>query len=157
MSYIAGFEPTQTDTTAVFSLGTIAQDYNGDWYKYVQADANGFLAGDAVVINASNVGDKADTTSSAPGTGQGFPVGVPTVVFAASEYGWVKIYGAVTNLRVGTGAAIGTILNTTATAGRLDDDATVGAEVIDGIVTTAAEASNAAAAYLQWPKVGRTL
>ena len=157
MSYIKGFDVDQTTTTQEFNLGTIAQNFNGDWYQYVQADATGWSAGDVVIISEANVGDQATTTTSAPGTGQGLPVGVSVVDFAASEYGWIKRYGTVTNLNVGTSAAVHTILNTTATAGRLDDDATAGAEVIDGITTTAAEASNAAAAILLWPKVGRTL
>ncbi|ULQ46946.1 hypothetical protein JN531_001360 [Flagellatimonas centrodinii] len=158
MSFISGFEPTVTTAASEFKLGTVAQDFNGDWYQYVQADATGWAAGDAVILNPSTyVGDQATTTTSAAAAGQGFPVGVATVAFPASEYGWVKRFGAVTNLNVATGAAVATILNTTGTAGRLDDDATAGAELVEGIVTTAAEASNAAAAFLQWPRIGATI
>jgi len=157
MSYISGFDVSETTTDQQFKLGTLAQDFNGDWYQYIQSDATGFTAGDVVIINELNVGDQATLTASAPGTGQGLPVGVPTVTFAASEYGWIKRTGTVTNLNVATSCAAHTNLNTTATAGRIDDDAGAGSEVINGITTTGAEAANAAAAILIWPYVGRTL
>lgn len=157
MSYIIGINPDSVTEDQEWKLGTLGQDYNGDIYQYVQADATGFSAGDAVIISEANVADQADTTASAPGTGQGLPVGVPTADFTASYYGWVKRYGTVTNLNVATSAAAHTALNTTGTAGRLDDDATAGAEAINGLTTTAAASSNAAAAILLWPYVGRTL
>lgn len=157
MSYLHGFDPSSTTSTPEFALGTYAQANNGDWYVYAQADATGWAAGDAIILSELFVGDQATTTTSAPAAGQGLPVGVSTVAFTASVYGWLKRTGRVTNLNVGTGCAVHTILNTTATAGRLDDDATAGAEVVDGLTTTAAESSNAAAALLDWPRIGRTL
>lgn len=157
MSYISGFDPSTTTTTQDWALGTFAQDYNGDWYQYVKADATGWSAGDAVQLSEAHVGDQATTTTSAPGTGQGLAVGVSTVDFAANEYGWIKRYGTVTNLNVGSSCAVHTELNTTASAGRLDDDGSSGAEAVDGLTTTAAESSNAAAALLLWPRIGRTL
>lgn len=155
--YITGIDPSTTSTSAQFKLGALGTTFDGKVFQYVQADGTGFSAGDAVVLTSAFVGDQATTTTTAPGTGAGKAIGVPTVAFAASEYGWVQRYGAISALNVGSSCAVYTILNSTATAGRLDDDATAGAEVIDGIVTTAAESSNSAAAFLQWPKVGRTL
>ena len=56
-------------------------------------------------------------------------------------------------------AAAYTLINSTGTAGQLDDDATAGAEVIDGIALDAAVggAAATAAGFINWPKVGRTL
>lgn len=155
--YISGINASTTTTDQEFTLGAFGTTHDGDIYQYIQADATGFSAGDAVIISEANVGDQATTTSSAPGTGQGLPVGVPEVAFAASEYGWVKRVGATDALNVGSSCAAHTELNTTTTAGRLDDDATAGAEIIRGLTTTGAESGNSAAAYLNWPYVGSTL
>jgi hypothetical protein len=155
--YITGIQPNRTTADAEFTLGVLGTTSNGKIYKYIRSDATGFSAGDAVIISEANVGDQATTTTSAPGTGQGLPVGVPEVSFTASYYGWVQVYGACAALNVATSCAAHTNINTTATAGRLDDDATEGAEVIEGLTTTAAESSNSAAAFLNFPIVGRTL
>lgn len=155
--YITGITPTTPSATQDFTLGAFGTTYDGDIYQYIQADATGFSAGDAVIISEAYVGDQATTTSSAPGTGQGLPVGVPEVAFAAGEYGWVKRVGSVSALNVATSCAAHTNLNTTATAGRLDDDATAGAELIQGLTTTGAASSNSASAILNWPFVGATL
>lgn len=157
MGYITGINASKTSTSQEFTLGAFGTTHDGKIYQYIQADGTGFSAGDAVIISEANVGDQATTTSSAPGTGQGLPVGVPEVAFAASEYGWVLRVGATSAMNVGSSCAAHTNLNTTATAGRLDDDATAGAEVIEGLTTTGAESSNSAAAFLNWPYVGRTL
>ena len=78
---------------------------------------------------------------------------------ADNQYGWFQIYGK-GSCRTLASAAKGTKLNTTATAGALDDDATAGAETIDGLVlgtaTGGAEATNADT-ILSYPCVGRTL
>lgn len=129
-------------------------------YMYVQADAGGFTgAGYAVLINgASYEGDMADTTASAPGTGAGKQVGIACAAVAASGYGWVQVYGPCV-VRVAASCAAHTIINTTATAGQLDDDATAGAEVVDGLVLTTANggAAATAAGFAAFPRVGRTL
>lgn len=162
MSYVIGITPslvwTSTETPP-YRPGQRGKDDDGNEYLFVQADSGGvtqYYA--AVVTSTSFVVDMIDTTNSAPGAQAGGIVCVPQVAIAASGYGWGLICG-VGSVSTAALAAKGTLLNTTATAGQLDDDATVGAEVINGIALTAATGGNAAAtvAYLTYPTVGRTL
>lgn len=162
MSYIIGITPSQVWTsteTPPFKPGQRGQDSAGNEYLFVQADSGGvtqYYA--AVVTSTAFVVDMIDTTNSAPGAQAGAPVVVPQVAIAASGYGWGLVNG-VGSVRTAASAAKGTLLNTTATAGQLDDDATAGAEVINGIALTAATGGAAAStvAYLTYPSVGRTL
>lgn len=184
MSFVIGINPTSVRTSAEgpeFKLGTLG--WEGDaptllatamgvtggsggapegckCFMYVRADAGGFTgAGYVVLIDSSSFeGDMADTTASAPGTGAGKSVGVAAAAVAASGYGWVQVYGQCV-VRTAANAAAYTILNTTATAGQLDDDATAGSEVIDGLVLGVATGGAAAvtAGFANWPVVGRTL
>lgn len=162
MSYVIGITPslvwTSTETPP-YRPGQRGKDDDGNEYLFVQADSGGvtqYYA--AVVTSTSFVVDMIDTTNSAPGAQAGGIVCVPQVAIAASGYGWGLICG-VGSVRTAALAAKGTLLNTTATAGQLDDDATAGAEVINGIALTAATGVAAAAtsAYLTYPTVGRTL
>lgn len=162
MSYVIGITPslvwTSTETPP-YRPGQRGKDDDGNEYLFVQADSGGvtqYYA--AVVTSTSFVVDMIDTTNSAPGAQAGGIVCVPQVAIAASGYGWGLICG-VGSVHTAALAAKGTLLNTTATAGQLDDDATVGAEVINGIALTAATGGAAAAtvAYLTYPTVGRTL
>lgn len=151
---LIGVAVDEKSTTAEFDLGTRHYDPNTDKeYIYVQA-GEALTANAAIVITEAGQVEMADTTSTASAFGD--RVGVVSIAFDDNDYGWAQIYGACT-LSVGTGAAANTALNSTATAGRLDDDATVGAEVISGVVTTAAESSNLASALLTYPTVGATL
>lgn len=141
-------------TSAEFELNARHFDPNtGKEFIYIQA-GEALTANAAVVITEAGQAEMVDTTSTA--SAKGDRVGVVSIAFDNDDYGWAQIYGACT-LSVGSSAAANTTLNSTATAGRLDDDATSGAEVINGVVTTAAESSNLAAAILTYPTVGATL
>ena len=89
---------------------------------------------------------------------QGMPVVFPQVVIAASGYGWGLVNG-IGSVRVAASAAKGTRLNSTATAGQLDDDATSGAERITGVGLLAANggAAGAVSAFVSYPYVGDTI
>lgn len=162
MSYVIGIYPSETWASTdipPFRPGQRGKDDDGNEYLFVRADSGGvtqYYA--AVVTSTAFVVDMIDTTNSAPGAQAGGIVCVPQVAIAASGYGWGLICG-VGSVRTAASAAKGTLLNTTATAGQLDDDATAGAEVINGIALTAATGVAAAAtvAYLTYPTVGRTL
>lgn len=165
-SYITGITPTDVWTsTAVppFAPGDIGftKDSAGvKGYIFVK-DSGSAITGDSYVCYIDGSAFTAvmcTTTTTAPGTGAGKAVGVARAAIAASGYGWLQIYGAGT-VRVAASAAAYTLINSTATAGTLDDDATAGAEVIDGIALDVANGGSAAAtaAWIQWPKVGRTL
>jgi hypothetical protein len=127
---------------------------------YVQDNGSGITgAGYVALIDGSaHTAVMATTTTSAPGTGAQKQVGVATAAIAASGYGWLQVYGPCV-IRVSASCAAYTIMNTTATAGQLDDDATAGAEVIDGASLDVANggAAGTVAGFLNWPTVGRTL
>ena len=151
---LIGADVTSNTTEAQFELGTKHRDQNTDKeYIYVLAD-EAITATSAVVIPEDHGVEMVDTTSTASAFGD--RVGVANNAITSGNYGWVQIYGA-TTLNVGSSCAANTALNSTGTAGRLDDDATSGAEVINGVVTTGTEGSNAATAILTYPTVGATL
>ena len=165
--FITGIDPTErvagtgtsSDEGNEFGVKTLGATMDGDGTKlweYVHAQ-EAITAGAAVLIHETGEAEMVDTTSSAPAAGQGLAVGFATAAFADNEFGWVQRVGVISSILVGTSAAVHTALNSTATAGTLDDDATAGAEVINGVSTTAAESGGAAAAVLDWPRVGRTL
>lgn len=160
---LSGIDPTQVwAATEIpgFRVGTLGADYQGNIYRFVQADANGVTgAGYVVVIEASNIVDMIDTGVTAPGAGQGFPVGVAMAAIAANGWGWVGVYGVIPT-RVSTLCVLGTQLNSRATVGELDDDATAGSEVVNGIAAITTNSGGASAnvnAFLSFPSVGRTL
>lgn len=152
------FDETLALGTAVhvypeFELGTRMMGAAGREYVYVQANG-AITANDVVILTEAFQADQIDTTNSAGAVGD--KVGVAPATFADDEYGWVQIYGACT-VNVGSSASANTKLNSTGTAGRVDDDATSGAETILGLVTTAAESSNEAAGMLNYPMIDATL
>lgn len=165
--FMSGIDPTAVRTSAegpAFAVGTIGFNQTSagmKGYIYVLGGSGG-ITGDgyaAVVDGSSYTADMITTTTSAPGAGAGKLVGVARAAIAASGYGWLQIFGPGTVL-VAASCAAYTRINSTATAGQLDDDATAGAEVVDGIALDAAcggGGAAATAAFLNWPKVGPTL
>lgn len=160
--YQLGIDPTVTATVPEFTPGSLGANATSAGVKvYIYVQANGAITGDGYVcdIDGSNF-DAAmcTTTTTAPGTGAGKSVGVARATFADNAYGWLQVYGPGT-VRVAASCAAYTIINSTATGGQLDDDATASAEVIDGIVLDTANggAAGTAAGWINWPRVGRTL
>ena len=157
---ITGLEPTKvwaSTETPEFVVNTLAFDEDGKGYIFVKGKAStSIVAGDVCQIEENGEASEVTVTTTAPGTGQGLPVGVGVSTIAAGGWGWLQVYGVIAAINVATSAAAHTILNSTATAGRIDDDATAGAEKIDGVTTTAAESSNSAAGILVFPRVGLT-
>lgn len=162
---VSGISPTAVRTSAQgpeFAVGTRAAQQDDGGYKeyiYVLADEAITAAGYVVIVDVDFSAEMADTTSTAPGTGAGKPAGVAMAAIASGGYGWLQIYGPC-SVRTLASAAANTNLNSTATPGALDDDATAGAEVIDGLVvgtaTGGAEATNTDG-FASYPRVGRTL
>lgn len=161
--FLVGINPTQTWTsseTPPFALGTLAADHQGRIYRFVKCDAGGLTGlGYCLLLEPNNIGDMLETTTSAPGNGQGAPVGFGVGAIPGSGYGWVCVYGSAVYVRCAASAAKGTQLNSTATGGVLDDDATAGSEVVNGVsLNTAVGGAEAAQiADICWPSVGRTL
>lgn len=155
-----------TGATAVpaFRLGTIGgyDDPTNGYQEFIYGRANGAVTAVGYVCVEETGFDFAmiNVTKTTPGTaGFGSRVGVAQAALADNEYGWFQIYGKGSVRTLGL-AAKGTRLNTTATNGALDDDATAGSEAVFGIVlgtaTGASEATNADA-IINYPSVGTTL
>lgn len=157
-----GIDPTRVSTTPEFKIGSVVSTNDSTGTKsYIYVQANGAITGTGYVCDIDvSTFDAAmsTTTTTAPGTGAGKPVGIARTAFADNEYGWLQVYGTGV-IRVSASAAAYTNLNSTATAGQIDDDATAGAEVIDGVILDTANggAASTVAGFINWPKVGRTL
>lgn len=166
--YLIGIDVTSQSAVREFPLGSLAMVVEDDGttgiYMYAQCDASGVgnTGGVAIISggtgSAGHAATAASVTSSAPGTGQGKYCGVALAAVAANVFAWFKVFGSI-QVRVLANCAAWTQLNTTGTANALDDDATAGSEVIDGIVlrSTNGGATAAANAIVNWPRVGRTL
>jgi len=133
MTSFLGCNPTATyaaladNPTAVGTRG----EAGGKEYIFVKAttalaqfDA-GFI--DAA-FNAAPVG-----TANDQGGGR---VGIAQVAIALNNWGWVLVWGA-GQVNCLTGALLNARLNTTGTAGALDDDATAGSFPISGLSLSA--------------------
>lgn len=163
MSNTLGIDPTRVTAAAEFLLGQRAEVTTSTGrkeYIYVKADGTG-ITGDAYVCDIDSstfIASMSTTTTTAPGTGAGKLVGIARAAFTANYYGWLQIYGSGT-ARVLANCAAYTLLNSTATAGCLDDDATISSEVIAGIALDVANGGSTGnvAAWIQYPRVDRTL
>lgn len=160
--YILGLDPTKFwDSSASeipeFEVGDLGVDEDGKIYQFVRANGALDVVGDVVVIDETGDATPLTTTTSAPAAGQGLPVGVTLVAVEDNDWCWVQRHGVIAAVNAATGCAAHTQVNSTASGGRVDDDATAGSEAIDGLTITATAASNTAAGILNWPVVGRTL
>jgi len=157
MSAVLGIDPTVVDSSDVHGVGVVGTPDGINFYQYVKA-AEALSAAEVATIDEAYAANLVDTTETAPGTGQGKPVGVARATAAVGEFGWVQVKGT-GDVQVSASAAAYTELNATATGGQLDDDATAGAEAIVGIVLSAARGGTAgtAAGVIDYPYVGRTL
>lgn len=136
-----------------FGLGDRFIDDSGKEYVFVTASA-AITANFVCFIDSSYSATMLSTSNDARGN----LVGVPLATFASGEFGWLQVKGPST-VRVLASAAANVRLNTTATAGALDDDGTVGAMQVQGVYLTTANGGAAAnvAAILNYPYVDVTL
>lgn len=147
-----------------FRLGTIAgvDDPVLGYREFVYGKAAGSITGLGYLCSETSgfIFTAIDTTQTTPGTaGPGTRVGAAQAALSANQFGWFQIYGK-GSLRTLASCAKGTQLNTTGTAGAIDDDATAGSEVINGLVlmtSTGGAAATNADAMFSYPSVGRTL
>jgi len=155
---------TAATSVPAFRLGTVGgyDDPTNGYQEFIYGRADGAVTGAGYLCVEETGFDfaMATTTTTAPGaSGPGTRCGAAQAVMADNEYGWFQILGK-GSLRTLASAAKGTQLNSTATSGAVDDDATAGSEVINGIVlltaTGGAAATNADATF-SYPTVGRTL
>lgn len=156
---VIGANPANTFTSTtdgrMFSVGDRYEDSAGKEWVFVKA-TSAIAQYDVVTF------DETYNTTVAPlGTAddaRGDRVGVAAVAFASGDYGWLQIYGPCT-MNVLASCAANVRINTTATAGSLDDDGTAGSMQVEGIyLTTARGGSNGSAAgILNYPVIGVTL
>ena len=124
-----------------FGLGDRHIDQSGNEYVYVQAGVGGITANFVATINEAYDAVMVSTSNDA----RGDLLGVAPVTIAASRYGWVQVKGVCT-VQVAASCAANVRLNTTATAGQLDDDGTAGSITCDGIFLTTARGAGAGTA-----------
>jgi len=134
MARIIGANINLTGTTALFAPGTIFQSHDNKTYVYVKASA-AIVAADVCTYDETFITVVAPISTS--NDAKGDRVGVAPVAVASGEYAWLQTQGVVT-LNVLASCAANVRLNTTATVGSLDDDATAGSLPVEGLVLTTA-------------------
>ena len=148
-----GVDYTRADTDAEFALGT--RDCAEDGAEFVYCQANGAITANYVChIDETWQADMIETTIS--GSAFGDRVGVAPAALADNEYGWIQVLGTCDAIQVAASAAANVLLNTTATAGQLDDNNLAGSENIRGLVLTTARSTTdgTAPGTLSYPTVG---
>lgn len=152
---IMGFDSQAVDTNPGFELGQInSQDSDASSWMYVLAGSGGLTSNYAVSVDENGTGLMTTTTVST----YAMPVGVPAVTITAGSYGWIQIAGN-TTVQVSALCAADVRLNTTATPGQLDDDATGGSKSItSGMkLNTAAVGAGLVSCFLNNPNIAATL
>jgi len=124
-----------------FGLGDRHIDHLGNEYVFVQAGVGGITANFVATIDEAYGAVMVSTSNDA----RGDLLGVAPSAIAASSYGWLQVKG-VCNVQVAASCAANARLNTTATAGQLDDDGTAGSFTCDGIFLTTARGAGAGTA-----------
>lgn len=137
---LIGVNLTQTDTTALFQVGTLVACNDGGMAMYVLSSTSAISTYAAVTIDGNGKANMVTSTNvvSSP------RIGFSQVSIATSAYGWVRLGGAAILVNLAAQCAPAVPLFTTATPGVLDD-ATVTNGYIAGL-TANATISNATAA-----------
>jgi len=133
---LIGVSLTAPAATSSFVLGSRHVDYDGDEYVYVHANGAITGAGYTCIIDSAYEAAMVSTSNDLANN----LIGVPLAAFADNDYGWLAIRGT-HQVRATSGALLNVSLNTTATAGLLDDDATAGAFKVTGLALTATAGS----------------
>jgi hypothetical protein len=164
---LVGINPTQiqlsTDVPA-FKLGTLASyDDPIDGYReFLYGTSTATITANQVcvegVLNANFSAITTANTAAGQLGGHGSRVGVAMAAMTAGQSGWFQVLGKTSALTAGA-VVIGTRLNTTATAGAVDDDGTASSRALNGIVFKTAPAGAAVSpdVRLFYPTVGVTL
>lgn len=131
-----------------FSLGERFVAHDGKEYVFLKASA-AIAQYDAITYDPTfqTLVAPVSTANDAGGN----RIAVAPVAVASGDYFWGQVYGpAIVNALAACAANVR--LNTTGTAGQLDDDGTATEFAIDGIVLTAARGGSApTAAILNYP------
>ena len=139
-------------TAPMSSSGSTAGTFEGPKvFVYVSAGA-GITAGQALIVSHDGEAVPATATLGAAGTGTGKRVAVATCDIDSGGYGWVQVYGNA-DVNAVASTALHTKLSLSATAGSVDDLATTGSIVVDGMYLDALSGTSGHA-FLNWPVVG---
>lgn len=116
----------------------------GEWvYAKVALNSTAGVQGNAYHINGAGVAVLATTTLALFGFMLGFPAVAIPADTVNDQYAWFQVHGPCEGIRVAASCVQRVRLNTTATAGLLDDDATSGAKTADGVTIDTTDASAA--------------
>ncbi|MDP3740371.1 MAG: hypothetical protein Q8R02_23495 [Hyphomonadaceae bacterium] len=131
-----------------FGLGDRFTDKDGKEYVWIQASGAITAVGYVVIIDETYQAAEVTTSNDA----EGDLLGVAVAAFADNDYGWVQVKGPCL-VQVSASCAANVVLNTTATAGQLDDDGGVTALRARGIYLTTSRGGSAgtAAGLVNWP------
>lgn len=153
-SQLLGAKFERADDVAAFPVGTLAEGENGSLFVYGLAGA-AFALGQVGVLSAGWTATLVTTAASPFGN----RLAVAPVDIASGQYGWFQYGGVCPAIQVAASCAANVRLNTTATAGQIDDDGTGGAKTASGIVLTTAKSAAAGTApgVLFGPTVGATI
>jgi hypothetical protein len=140
------------DTNAQFSPGHVAHGDYGGKYLYGKANAT-FAAGDVIYFDKDFIANPITTTNSP----RGAKVAVAKMAMTSGQWGFFQVGGQAL-VRAAAAATVNTRLNTTATAGAIDDDGTTGAkEILGAVFAVAATGAGTFEATLTDPIVNATL
>ena len=133
-------------------VGELFTHTDGRVYMFVRYGAGGATANFVVSINAAGTAVMATNTVSSFGE----RVGVAVSTAAANEWGWALVFGPI-DVQTDV-ATVNTRMQTTTTAGQIDDAAGTGTKQINGLTLTTARTVSAglAPALLTWPTIGAT-
>jgi len=146
---------------APFAVGTKVMGSNGTEYVFCSNTTGSALAvGDVVTLSTAWAASELSTSNDARGNLVGVvPIAVPASTSTTTQYFWAQRAGFCAAVSVLASCAANVRLNTTATAGALDDDGTAGSMQVQGIYLSAARGASAgtAAGILNYPFVDVTL
>lgn len=136
------FSATEATQGKGFGLGDRYSDHLGNEYVYCVAGGTITAAGYVCIIDdAANA--YSATMLSTSNDAANLKVGLAPGAMVSTDRGWFQVFG-VCSVRVLASAVANTRLNTTATAGALDDDGTAGSFAVLGLTITTTNGGSAA-------------
>ena len=138
---------TTVDQTALFTVGRLYTDSNGDVFVYLQGVTN-VLTGWVVsyIVTTTGAATTAEIVANAVGN-----VGVAMAAVIGGDFGWFQVAGLNLVTKCDGSAAIGQAY-IGGTTGGVDHNAVAG-DRIDGMQITVADSSNVCGVYLTYPSV----
>jgi len=142
-----------------FAPGTVAFGTDGSVWMFVKLAASQTIAAGDYVYVSTPATFVVTALSNAAKALLGALVGVAGAAATSGttsyEYIWIQRAGYNASTNCLTGSVANAALNTTATAGRIDDSSSAGnTAAVTGVVQTATAASNLSPVMLNWPAIG---